>query len=99
MSLSLVQRPKENLNEPWARSCGRPIASRTWEGSKELEVQAEPVEAARPSISRFKSIDSPSIYSKDIFTLLGNRDLEWPLRYTLSILAVKPLIRVSRKPD
>lgn len=37
--------------EPWATSCGRPIARSTWLGSSEPEVQAEPEEAHMPFAS------------------------------------------------
>ena len=58
---SVVHRPRENLIDPWAISCESPMASSTWEGSSVEEVQAEPVEAAIPSMSSDRSIDSPSM--------------------------------------
>ena len=70
MSCLLVERPKENLIEPCAISESMPIALRTWEGSKDPDVQAEPVETAIPSKSNIKRIDSPSISSKEMLTML-----------------------------
>jgi hypothetical protein len=53
--------PTLTRREPWARSWGRPRARRTWEASREPEVQADPEEAAMPSKSRLRSMDSPSM--------------------------------------
>jgi len=36
---------KEYRIEPWAAVKGTPMALRTWEGSREPEVQADPEEA------------------------------------------------------
>jgi hypothetical protein len=47
LSMSLYS-PMESLREPWATSWGRPMASSTWLGSREPEVQALPEEAQMP---------------------------------------------------
>lgn len=60
-SVFLLQRPRVMRKEPWAISWDKPIANKTCDGSKLLEVHAEPVEAAIPIKSKFKRIDSPSI--------------------------------------
>ena len=43
---------------------GSPIASNTWDGSSDPEVQAEPLDAAIPFMSSISKRDSPSMYSK-----------------------------------
>ena len=45
ISSMVLYSPMESLSEPWATSWGRPMASRTWLGSREPEVQAEPDDA------------------------------------------------------
>ena len=49
-----------------------------WEGSKEPEVQADPLEAHTPSWSKRISMDSPSIKRKHILILLGRRSVLSP---------------------
>jgi hypothetical protein len=72
MLSSVVCLPRENLNEPWASSRGSPMADKTWDGFRFEDVQAEPVEQAMPSISSFRSMDSPSTYENEILTLFGS---------------------------
>ena len=59
---------------------GRPIANRTWLGSNEPDVQAEPEEAQIPAKSNFNNRDSPSMPSKHILKLPGKRFTGSPLR-------------------
>ena len=73
----MVHRPSVTRNEPWANSTARPMANRTWDGSREVEVQAEPVEQAIPNISKLKRMDSPSIYLIAKFALLGSLLAGW----------------------
>ena len=53
-------------------SVGMPMALRTWEGSREPEVHADPEEAQMPRSERSRRIDSPSIYSKLTLTVFGS---------------------------
>ena len=87
---------KEILSEPCATSWQRPMASRTWLGSSEPLVQAEPLEAQIPYISRLKSRLSPSIPSMEMFTLPGRRFSRSPLRRVRSILRMLS-ISLSRR--
>ena len=66
--------------EPWAISWGRPMASSTWLGSREPEVQAEPEEAQMPLASSIISRLSPSTPSKEMLTVPGSRCSRSPLR-------------------
>ena len=59
--------------DPLADLASRPMAVSTWEGSKEPEVQADPLEAQIPFISNRISKDSPSKNGKDTFTFPGRR--------------------------
>ena len=70
-----------------------PIALRTWEGSKEPDVQAEPVETAIPSKSNIKRIDSPSISSKEMLTMLLTFWCGCPLTITYGIFSVTCLTK------
>ena len=45
MSSMVVSADSVRRREPCAISCGRPIASSTWDGSREPDVQADPLEA------------------------------------------------------
>ncbi len=48
ISSSVLNRARLNLTDPWTRVKGTPIARRTWDGSREPEVQADPDDAAIP---------------------------------------------------
>ena len=84
--------------EPWAVPWSSPVASKTWEGSKEPEVQAEPLEAAMPSISRSSKMDSPSTYLNEKLTLLANLLVGCPLRTTSGILFLIPSMSLFLRP-
>ena len=64
---------------PWAQVKGTPMERSTWEGSREPEVQAEPEEAAIPKADIFKRIDSPSMNSKEMESVLGSLSVSSPL--------------------
>ena len=51
MSSMVVSADSVRRREPCAISCGRPIASSTWDGSREPDVQADPLEAQIPLLS------------------------------------------------
>ena len=59
--------------DPWAAVKGTPMARSTCEGSREPEVQAEPDEAQIPYSFIMSRMASPSMYSKERFTVLGRR--------------------------
>ena len=44
----------------------------TWEGSKDPDVHADPLEPAMPTMSKLSNRASPSINLKQKFTLPGN---------------------------
>ena len=48
MSSLVVSSLKVSLREPWATSWGTPIARSTWDGSREPDVQADPLDAQMP---------------------------------------------------
>ena len=50
-SCSVFSSHRDRRREPWATSWGRPMASSTWLGSRDPEVQAEPEEAQMPRSS------------------------------------------------
>ena len=60
-SASEVVRPRVMRNDPRASSSGYPSAVRTWDGSVDPVVHAEPVETATPSRSRARTSASPSV--------------------------------------
>lgn len=59
---------------------GRPMARSTWEGSKEAEEQAEPLETQMPLASSFSKMDSPSMASKVNEAMDGRRFTGSPVR-------------------
>ena len=61
------------------------MARSTCDGSKEPYVQALPLDAHIPSKSKDNNIDSPSINSKDIFTLPGSLWLIGPFSLVYGI--------------
>ena len=64
ISSFVLSSPMENRMVPWAVWGVMPILVRTWEGSGEDVVQAEPVETQIPFKSRCSKMDSPSINGK-----------------------------------
>jgi len=56
-----------------------PIARITCDGSSDPEVQADPLDAAMPSLFNMRRIDSPSMYSKAMLAVLGRRLLGSPV--------------------
>ncbi len=61
-----------NLNEPCALSEFFSRAIITWDGSNDLDEQAEPVDVHITFATKNELIDSPSIYLNDMFMLLHN---------------------------
>ena len=59
--------------DPCAAVKGTPMARITCDGSSEPEVQADPDEAAMPASLRWYRMDSPSMYWKLMFVVLGSR--------------------------
>ena len=92
----MISSPRESLRDPWATSCTRPIASRTWLGSSDPEVQALPEEALMPRSSRRSRSDSPSIPSKQKLTLPGSLFFASPFRAEWGIFE-RPSISRSRR--
>ena len=82
--------------EPCATSCGRPMASSTWLGSSEPEVQALPEEAQMPASSSRRRRLSPSMPSKQKFTLPGRRCVRSPLSAACGIWS-SPAMSLSRR--
>ena len=69
------------------------MASRTWDGSKDPEVHAEPLEPQIPAMSNLISKDSPSINWNAKFTLFGRRLVQEPLTLVNGTSSVTRLIR------
>jgi len=69
-----------NLMEEWAMSSSAPRALRTYEGSRDEEVQADPEESAT-SFSAIRRL-SPSTKANDKFTQPGYELKLSPLRTT-----------------
>ena len=57
------------LMEEWARSTSAPIERRTYDGSSDADVQAEPDDNATPGT--LMRSDSPSTAANDIFKIPG----------------------------
>ena len=55
--------------EEWARSTSAPIERRTYDGSSDADVQAEPDDNATPGTLMRR--DSPSTAANDIFKIPG----------------------------
>ena len=68
-SCSVVKRPTPKRMEEWARSSCVPMALRTYEGSREADVQADPDDKAI-SLRAINKL-SPSIYANERFTQPG----------------------------
>ena len=66
--------------DPCAISCGRPIASNTWDGSSDPDVHADPLDAQIPFISSLIRSDSPSTNWKLKLALFGRRSVLCPFR-------------------
>ena len=64
--------------QPWAEVGVSPMARSTWEGSREPEEQADPVDAQIPSASRDSKMDSPSTNSKLMLLVFGRRGTALP---------------------
>ena len=98
MSSMVFSSSRVSRREPWATSWGRPMASRTWLGSREPEVHADPEDAATPLSSSRSRRDSPSMPSKQKLTLPGRRrsrspfSSEWGMGDSFSM-------RASRRPE
>ena len=88
--------PSVSRRLPWACSCFIPSDIRTCDGSSEPDVHALPDDAQIPCISSSRIIDSPSIPSKDTFTLFGRRLVRWPFSLTSAIFSKIPSISWSR---
>ena len=56
ISSGVFRSPTVRRRLPWATSWGRPMARRTWLGSSDPEVQAEPEEAQMSWLSDRKSV-------------------------------------------
>lgn len=56
--------PKVTRNAPCARSAGIPMATKTWLGSIDADVQADPLDAAMPCMSRVMRSGSLSMPEK-----------------------------------
>ena len=57
------------LIEEWARSTSAPTARRTYDGSSDADVQAEPDDSATPGT--LMRSDSPSTAANDMFKIPG----------------------------
>src|SRR3990170_6521782 len=73
ISSRVLSLPTVRRRLPRASSSGTPIAVSTWEGSREPEVQAEPLDADTPCRSSAMRIASPSMCSKQKEALLESR--------------------------
>jgi len=62
-SSRVLYRLKVKRTEPWALSCPPPIPRITWLVSRVRLKQADPVLTAKPLISRWRVMDSPSTSS------------------------------------
>ena len=80
MSASVLSMPREKRTAPLVSSWPRFIAIRTWDGDRDRDEHAEPVEAWKPCISRCSSRASPSMKRNEIFTLPGRRVSFAPFR-------------------
>lgn len=76
--------------EPWTAAWGRPVASKTCDGARDFELQAEPVETSMPFSSKWRRSASPSMSRNRIFALFGRRKVGWPFRYVRGIDFVIP---------
>lgn len=93
ISSSVFHSHRLRRSEPCTTSCGRPMASSTWLGSSEPDVQALPDDAQMPFASRRSSRLSPSTQK---LTLPGRRFTGSPLSALCGILD-RPSIRRSRR--
>ena len=89
----------ENLSDPWAVWCSRPMASSTWDGSRDPDAQAEPVDTHMPFMFMDMSIPSPSMKSKLKFALLGSLCVGCPFRREYGISVRTLCMRWSLSSD
>ena len=92
----VVSADRVRRREPCAISCGSPIARSTWDGSRDPEVHAEPLEPQMPSMSSMISMDSPSMNWNAKFALLESLWDGCPLRRANGISFNTRSIRWSR---
>ena len=96
-SSRVVSRPSVRRSDPWAISWGRPMAKSTWLGSSEPEVQALPEDTQMPRAASCNSMPSPSMNSKEKFTLLARRLSQLPLSLAEGISARMRRMAWSRR--
>ncbi len=75
------------------------MASSTWDGSRDPEVQAEPLEAQIPLLSSRIRSDSPSINWKLKLALLGSRVRGMSVKPAVGDLRQHPVDQVIPQPD
>src|SRR3989344_662111 len=89
--------PRVNRILPCAISAVCPNAKSTCDGCRSYAEQAEPVDASTRCLSSMSSIDSPSIYGIDTWTLFGRRSVGWPLSIAFGIFLSRRSIKKSRR--
>lgn len=95
-SSRVLYRLKVKRTEPWALSCPPPIPRITWLAFRVRLKQADPVLTAKPLISRWRVMDSPSTSSKVMLTFWGNLFSGWPFKMVLGTSFKSRSIRWSR---
>ena len=92
-----VEKEKRTLLRP--KSGERPMAERTWLGSRLPLVQAEPPEQAIPARSSRMSRLSPSTPGKEKWALPGRRRVGWPFSRASGTADNIPWISRSRRAE